>query len=106
MTNQKIGLCEALLKIGAWSNTKEILDRLPEFFAMVHKPIAAAMCSLVHYLIDPLYREWVFPYNIIITHINAVEMKGHNWILQYFQYEEKTISQHYTQIRNIEKGGE
>ena len=38
--------------------------------------------------------------------IDAVEWKGRNWILQTFQYEEKTVSQHYTQIRNIEKGGE
>ena len=38
--------------------------------------------------------------------IDAVEMKGRKWILQSFQYEEKTISQHYTQTRNIEKGGE
>ena len=33
-------------------------------------------------------------------------MEGRNWIFQTFQYEEKTISQHYTQISNIEKGGE
>ena len=38
--------------------------------------------------------------------VDAVEMKGRNWILHTFQYEEKTISRHYTQIRNIEKGGE
>ena len=39
-------------------------------------------------------------------YLDAVEMKGRKWILQTFQYEEKTISQHYTQTRNIEKGGE
>ena len=33
-------------------------------------------------------------------------MKGRKWILQTFQYEEKTISQQYTQTRNVEKGGE
>ena len=37
-------------------------------------------------------------------YIDAVEMKRRKWILQTFQYEEKTISQHYTQTRNIEKG--
>ena len=37
---------------------------------------------------------------------DAVEMKDRKWILQSFQYEEKTISRHYTQTRNIEKGGE
>ena len=39
-------------------------------------------------------------------YVDAVEWKGRNWILQTFQYEEKTVSRHYTQIRNIEKGGE
>ena len=29
-------------------------------------------------------------------YIDAVEWKGRNWILQTFQYEEKTISQNYT----------
>ena len=39
-------------------------------------------------------------------HVDAVEWKGRNWILQTFQHEEKTISQLYTQFRNIDKGGE
>ena len=42
----------------------------------------------------------------MIIHIDVVEMKGCKWILETFQYEEKTISLHYTQIMNIEKGGE
>ena len=37
------------------------------------------------------------------VHFDAVEMKRRKWILQTFQYEEKTISEHYTETRNIEK---
>ncbi|XP_012937232.1 THO complex subunit 2 [Aplysia californica] len=53
--NQKLGLCEALLEIGAWDNAKAILDRLPEHFAVVHKSISQALCALVHRVIEPLY---------------------------------------------------
>ncbi|KAJ8298480.1 hypothetical protein KUTeg_025011 [Tegillarca granosa] len=56
-TNQKIGLCQALLMLGAWSNAKQILDRLPEFFATMYKPVGIQMCNLVHTMIEPLYIE-------------------------------------------------
>ncbi|OWF53939.1 THO complex subunit 2-like isoform X2 [Mizuhopecten yessoensis] len=56
VTNQKLGLIEALLGLGAWDNAKQILDRLPEFFATTYKPIALALCALVHLMMDPVYR--------------------------------------------------
>ncbi|XP_033742553.1 THO complex subunit 2-like isoform X3 [Pecten maximus] len=56
VTNQKLGLIEALLGLGAWDNAKQILDRLPEFFATTYKPIAMGLCSLVHFMMDPVYR--------------------------------------------------
>ena len=67
------------------------------------------ICNYVKYKYTP---QSVFPKTLIrirakvIRYIDAVEWKGRNWILQTFQYEEKTVLQHYTQIRNIEKGGE
>lgn len=57
--NQKLGLCEALLEIGAWSCAQAILDRLPENFAITSPPISKALCSLIHHVIDPLYERWV-----------------------------------------------
>ncbi|XP_069131332.1 THO complex subunit 2-like isoform X4 [Argopecten irradians] len=57
LTNQKLGLIEALLGLGAWDNAKQILDRLPEFFATIYKPIARALCSLVHFMMDPVYKR-------------------------------------------------
>ncbi|KAL3879965.1 hypothetical protein ACJMK2_032241 [Sinanodonta woodiana] len=55
--NQKLGLVEALLNIGAWEKAKSIMDRLPEFFAVAHRPVATSLCALIHTIIDPLYRE-------------------------------------------------
>ncbi|KAI8799110.1 THO complex subunit 2, partial [Biomphalaria glabrata] len=55
--NQKLGLCEALLEIGAWENARAIIDRLPENFALVHPSISYALCSLVHRVIEPLYEK-------------------------------------------------
>ncbi|XP_056012472.1 THO complex subunit 2-like isoform X2 [Ostrea edulis] len=55
--NQKLGLTEALLRLGVWDKAKEILDRLPEFFGTVHRPIATGLCSMVHCMIDSLYKD-------------------------------------------------
>ncbi|KAK7097709.1 THO complex subunit 2-like isoform X2 [Littorina saxatilis] len=56
--NQKLGLCEALLEIGAWDNAKVILDGLPDAFAISHKPIVQALCRLIHAAIDPMYSKY------------------------------------------------
>ena len=55
--NQKLGLVEALLGIGAWEKSKSILDRLPEFFGTTYKPIATSLCALIHTVLDPVYRK-------------------------------------------------
>ena len=55
--NQKLGLCEALLEIGAWDSAKSILDGLPEGFAISHKPIVQALCRLIHSTIEPMYHK-------------------------------------------------
>ncbi|KAH9492652.1 THO complex subunit 2 [Bulinus truncatus] len=56
--NQKLGLCEALLEIGAWDKAKAIIDRLPENFAVVSPSISSALCSLIHRVIEPLYEKY------------------------------------------------
>lgn len=55
--NQKLGLCEALLSIGDWGNARKLIERLPEHYALCFQPLAAALCKLIHYIIEPVYRE-------------------------------------------------
>jgi THO complex subunit 2 len=55
--NQKFGLCEALLTIGDWTNAQMMINKLPEFYATSYEPLAKSLCSLIHMIIEPLYRE-------------------------------------------------
>ncbi|XP_073455534.1 THO complex subunit 2 [Aquarana catesbeiana] len=55
--NQKLGLLEALLKIGDWQHAQNIMDQMPPFYATSHKSIAIALCHLIHITIEPLYRR-------------------------------------------------
>ncbi|BFZ15044.1 hypothetical protein BsWGS_18083 [Bradybaena similaris] len=57
--NQKLGLCEALLEIGAWEKAKAIFDRLPDNFAVVHTSISQALCLLIHRVIEPVYEKHI-----------------------------------------------
>lgn len=54
--NQKFGLCEALLSIGAWEQASSLLKRHPEFFLTSYRPISTAISKLVEYIIEPVYR--------------------------------------------------
>ncbi|XP_061818177.1 THO complex subunit 2 isoform X1 [Nerophis lumbriciformis] len=56
LDNQKLGLLEALLRIGDWQHALCIMDQLPSFYATSHKSIALALCQLLHLTVDPLYR--------------------------------------------------
>ena len=55
--NQKFGLCHTLLLVGAWSQAKETMDKLPKFAAVSEQPVVEAMCKLIHVLIEPIYRQ-------------------------------------------------
>lgn len=55
--NQKFGLCEALIRIGSWELAKSIMSAVPPFSVVSHKPIAQCLCSLIHFVIEPLYFE-------------------------------------------------
>ena len=55
--NQKLGLLEALLRIGDWQHAQNIMEQMPAFYATSHRAIALALCQLVHLLIEPLYRR-------------------------------------------------
>ncbi|XP_041075794.1 THO complex subunit 2-like [Polyodon spathula] len=55
--NQKLGLLEALLRIGDWQHAQSIMDQMPPFYAASHKSVAVALCQLLHITIEPLYRR-------------------------------------------------
>ncbi|KAK2556060.1 THO complex subunit 2 [Acropora cervicornis] len=55
--NQKFGICEALLMVGAWDYAQTILERLPSFAAVSHPAIASGLCKLIHTTVEPLYRR-------------------------------------------------
>lgn len=54
--NQKLGLCEALLTIGDWTNARLLIEKLPEKCATSYEPIAKTICKLMHQIVEPLYR--------------------------------------------------
>ncbi|XP_076804278.1 THO complex subunit 2-like isoform X1 [Clavelina lepadiformis] len=56
-SNQKLGLCEALLRIGDWEDAEQMMEKFTFDHMISHKPIATALCGLVSYVIDPLYRK-------------------------------------------------
>ena len=56
-TNQKFGLCEALLRVGDWTHAQELINKFSPNHMISHKPIAAALCHLISYVIDPLYKK-------------------------------------------------
>lgn len=56
-SNQKLGLCEALLLVGDWKSAQVLMRKLPDQSVIVHEPIARALCQLLHTVIEPVYRE-------------------------------------------------
>ncbi|XP_028517932.1 THO complex subunit 2 isoform X2 [Exaiptasia diaphana] len=55
--NQKFGLCEALIMVGAWKSAKMIMDKLPSYATVTNPSISGALCKLLHSTIEPLYRK-------------------------------------------------
>lgn len=48
-------MCEALLTVGDWKTAHTLIDKLPEQSVIVKEPVAKALASLIHYVIDPVY---------------------------------------------------
>ncbi|XP_064637610.1 THO complex subunit 2-like isoform X2 [Lineus longissimus] len=57
VNNQKLGLIEALLRLGDWEQVQPLLAKLPPYFATSYRPLAKALCSLLHITIEPLYQK-------------------------------------------------
>uniref|UniRef100_G1RYH8 THO complex subunit 2 n=1 Tax=Nomascus leucogenys TaxID=61853 RepID=G1RYH8_NOMLE len=73
--NQKLGLLEALLKIGDWQHAQNIMDQMPPYYAASHKLIALAICKLIHITIEPLYRRVGVPKVLKAPPVNALQNK-------------------------------
>ncbi|XP_074593972.1 THO complex subunit 2-like protein [Brevipalpus obovatus] len=71
--NQKLGLCEALLEIGEWSTVKPLINRLPPYYAVSHPNISKKLCSLLHYVIDPIYHTHSGLSPSIINKVKLIE---------------------------------
>lgn len=54
--NQKFGLLEALIKVGAWNHAEKLLCQLPTYYATAQPGISRQLCKLIHILVDPVYR--------------------------------------------------
>ncbi|XP_019513477.1 PREDICTED: THO complex subunit 2 isoform X5 [Hipposideros armiger] len=73
--NQKLGLLEALLKIGDWQHAQNIMDQMPPYYAASHKLIALAICKLIHITIEPLYRRVGVPKGAKGSPVDALQNK-------------------------------
>lgn len=56
--NQKVSLLSALLELGDWAHAKDLIDRMPEFYAVRYVEVAKSLSKLIHYLIHPLYKKY------------------------------------------------
>merc|ERR1719347_549001 len=54
--NQKFGLLEALLKVGAWGHAEKLLCQLPTYYATAQYGISKQLCKLIHIIMDPVYQ--------------------------------------------------
>lgn len=50
-------MCEALLTVGDWKTAQKFIDKLPEQSVIVKEPVAKALASLIHNVIDPVYSK-------------------------------------------------
>ncbi|EGI68470.1 THO complex subunit 2 [Acromyrmex echinatior] len=56
-SNQKFGLCEALLEVGAWEVAQSLFNRLPDYCFTDQRPIALALCKMIQALVESVYRN-------------------------------------------------
>jgi len=56
--NQKFGLLEALLEVGAWDHAQAVISRLPTYYAVCQVPIAKALAKLIHVSMQPVHQKY------------------------------------------------
>lgn len=59
----QIVLCLADLhfccQVGAWEHFQEVARRFPDYCLVSYLPVSQALCSLIHSIIEPIYRKYV-----------------------------------------------
>uniref|UniRef100_A0A1I7U919 THO complex subunit 2 n=1 Tax=Caenorhabditis tropicalis TaxID=1561998 RepID=A0A1I7U919_9PELO len=57
-SNQKLGLACALLENGNWKEAQQLIDRLPEYYAVQASPrLCRALCDIIERSIDDFYKK-------------------------------------------------
>lgn len=56
--NQKLGICAALLDLGAWKHALQLISCFPDYYAVSHYDIARKLCTLIHVVIDDFYKKY------------------------------------------------
>eukprot|EP00039_Didymoeca_costata_P006912 m.94541 g.94541 ORF g.94541 m.94541 type:complete len:1452 (+) comp13451_c0_seq1:1253-5608(+) len=56
-SNQKLGVCLALLRVENWDAANQIIAQFPSFFTTAWPPLRKQLCSMVQTVIEPVYRE-------------------------------------------------
>ena len=59
-SNQKLGLLRAAILLGDWPTAVSILEFLPPYLPGWCEAISQALFQLLHYLLDPLYRRYIY----------------------------------------------
>jgi THO complex subunit 2 len=55
--NQILGVCHGCLLEGDWAMARRIIDGLPSHIAMGCPIIVDALCQMLNYLVEPIYRQ-------------------------------------------------
>ncbi|CAG2179922.1 unnamed protein product, partial [Oppiella nova] len=71
LSNQKLGLILALLRVGDWENAKLLIHKLPEYYAVSFDNIAKQLCDLIHFSIDKIYKQHSGLPTVIASKIKA-----------------------------------
>ena len=58
-SNQKLGVCHALLEMGDWQVASRLMALLPPFLPAWAPYITTSLCQMIHLLMEPLYRKYV-----------------------------------------------
>ena len=57
-SNQKLGLCEALIRQGYWTGgAKLLIGHLPTHYTQLCPAIVTAITEVLHITLEPLYRR-------------------------------------------------
>ncbi|XP_054160183.1 THO complex subunit 2-like [Oppia nitens] len=100
LSNQKLGLILALLKVGDWKNAELLIRKLPEYYAVSFETIANQLCDLIHYSIDKIYKQYSGLPTVIASKIKSYKCAKQPLIKQ-FENVSELKSTGFTMISSI-----